>query len=130
MICLSHLLLFITHWVTCYLIPISPCPLSPLPSLRHQQSTRQVSPSPSRAPAAPRLAAEGRASAILVCDNIQVFGSVNPSEAQNSGTSLVLESEDSRGKLGSGLRMADNWKLTRAASGTPSWVLMSKYSEC
>ena len=87
-------------------------------------------PRPRSDPAAPRLAAEGRASAILVCDNIQELGSVKPSEAQNSGTSLVLLMEDSSGKLESGLRMADSWKLTRAASGTPSWVLMSKYMEC
>ena len=66
----------------------------------------------------------------MVCDNIQELGCVNPSEAQNSGTSLVLVMEDSRGKLESGLKMADSWKLTLAARGTPSWVLMSKYMEC
>ena len=97
------------YWPHCYLIIIS-CSASLLPrlSLRHQQSRRQLRPRPRSEPPAPRLAAEGRASAILVCDNIQELGCVNPSEAQNSGTSLVLVMEDSRGKLESGLKMADN----------------------
>ena len=118
MIILTHLLFIYhtRHWHHCgalsilssYLIMSSSVPLSPRPSLLHQQSTRHVSPRPSSEPAAPRLAAEGRARAILVCDNIQALGSLNPSEAQNSGTSLVLLSEDNSGKLGSGLSIADS----------------------
>ena len=61
---------------------------------------------------APRERAVGRLRASLVWEIIQPVGWEKPSLAQNKGTSRVVVIWSSRGKAGSGLRMADSWKLT------------------
>ena len=65
-----------------------------------------------REAAAPSERAVGRPRASLVWEIIQPVGWEKPSLAQNKGTRRVRLILSRRGKAGSGLRMADSWKLT------------------
>ena len=72
----------------------------------------------------------GRARTSLMAATIPLPGLSKPSLAQRRGTSLVWLILSTRGKAGSGLSIADSWKLTCIARGRPSSLLMSRKISC